>query len=139
MCYNKSMRNNYSSQRELIFKVLSSTTCHPTAEWVWERCRESMPSISKATVYRNLAGLVKSGRAIEVAGKFGSSHFDARVQPHNHVVCRVCGAVEDSFPSKELALALEHGLESRGYDGYGLTFEGLCESCRQKRISAKAQ
>lgn len=65
MCYNKSMRNNYSSQRELIFKVLSSTTCHPTAEWVWERCRESMPSISKATVYRNLAGLVKSGRAIE--------------------------------------------------------------------------
>lgn len=126
------MKTNYSAQRELVYEVLAGTVTHPTAEWVWERCREKMPAISKATVYRNLAALVRHGRAIEVVGTFGSSHFDARVYPHNHMVCSECGAVEDSFPSKELSLALEHEVENRGYTGYGLTFSGVCEKCRAK-------
>lgn len=128
------MKTNYSAQRELVYEVLAGTVTHPTAEWVWEKCRERMPSIGKATVYRNLALLVKCGRAIEVAGTFGSSHYDARTAPHNHMVCSVCGAVEDSFPSKELQLALEHELQDRGYSGYGLTFGGVCEKCRAKQF-----
>lgn len=133
------MKSNYSAQRELIYRVLASTTSHPTAEWVWEKCREQMPNISKATVYRDLAGLVASGRAIEVSGTFGSSRFDARVQQHNHMVCSVCGAVEDSFPSAELRLALEHEAQAKGYTGYGLTFGGVCENCRKKQNGALAQ
>lgn len=135
MWYNASMKVNYSAQREVVYDVLASTTCHPNAECVWEKCRERMPQISKATVYRNLECLVKLGRAIEVVGTFGSSHYDACVRPHNHMVCSVCGAVVDCFPSEELRLALEHETQAHGYTGYGLTFSGICEECKAKQLN----
>jgi len=45
---------NYSKRREVIMEVLSSTTTHPTVNWIYERARQKIPNISLGTVYRNL-------------------------------------------------------------------------------------
>lgn len=127
------MKNNYSQQRELVYEVLSNTTSHPTAEWIYEQCRLNNPSISKGTVYRNLALLKSKGEIIEVSGMFESARYDARVEKHNHVVCVKCGRVMDSFPSEELKNAVNNEMNKNGYFDYGLTFYGVCEDCKNKK------
>ncbi|HYE80275.1 MAG TPA: transcriptional repressor, partial [bacterium] len=47
-------RYNYSRQREVIYRILAGTTCHPTAEWIFQRAKEELPQLSLGTVYRNL-------------------------------------------------------------------------------------
>lgn len=127
------MKNNYSQQRELVYEVLSNTTSHPTAEWIYEKCRQKNPSISKGTVYRNLALLKSKGEIIEVSGTFESARYDARVENHNHVVCLKCGKVTDSFPTDRLVDALNCEMDENGFCGYGLTFYGVCEDCKNKK------
>ena len=43
----------YSPKREAILKCLRSTTCHPSAEWVYTQLKPQIPDLSLATVYRN--------------------------------------------------------------------------------------
>ena len=40
--------------RRLILETARATDAHPTAAWVHERVRKRLPSVSLATVYRNL-------------------------------------------------------------------------------------
>ena len=59
----------YSPKREAILQCLRSTTCHPSAEWVYSQLKPQIPDLSLATVYRNLArfrseGAVQEKRAI---------------------------------------------------------------------------
>ena len=45
----------YSPKRDAILQCLRSTTCHPSAEWVYSQLKPKIPDLSLATVYRNLA------------------------------------------------------------------------------------
>ena len=45
----------HSPKREAILECLRSTTCHPSAEWVYAQLKPRIPDLSLATVYRNLA------------------------------------------------------------------------------------
>ncbi|MDE6550451.1 MAG: transcriptional repressor [Clostridia bacterium] len=131
------MKTNRSVQRDTVYDVLRGTKSHPTAEWIYEECRRRMPNISKGTVYRNLALLVKRGDVIKVSGDFESAHYDADVSLHAHAVCSVCGAVDDCTVSKQLQDALLKEKESGGYSGYGVTFNHVCERCRASILDIK--
>ena len=45
----------FSRKREAILTCLHGTTCHPTAEWVYQQLKPQFPDLSLGTVYRNLA------------------------------------------------------------------------------------
>ncbi|HTD52528.1 MAG TPA: transcriptional repressor, partial [Thermoanaerobaculia bacterium] len=49
-------------QRHSIYEAVAATNSHPTAEWVYEQVRRSLPRISLGTVYRNLQLLVGEGK-----------------------------------------------------------------------------
>ena len=57
-------------QREVLLRVLSKAMGHPTADDMVQRVRKVLPTVSAATVYRNLQELVREGliRTLEVAG-----------------------------------------------------------------------
>ena len=44
----------YSKKREAILDAIQSTTCHPSADWVYQTLKPSHPDLSLGTVYRNL-------------------------------------------------------------------------------------
>ena len=88
----------YSPKREAILKCLRSTTCHPSAEWVYTQLKPQIPDLSLATVYRNLARFRSEG-AVQVIGCVdGEDRYDGNVAPHGHFICRGCGAVIDLPP-----------------------------------------
>ena len=40
----------YSPKRDAILQCLRSTTCHPSAEWVYSQLKPRIPDLSLATV-----------------------------------------------------------------------------------------
>ena len=71
----------YSPKRDAILQCLRSTTCHPSAEWVYSQLKPRIPDLSLATVYRNLARFRAEG-AVQVIGCVdGEDRYDGDTAP----------------------------------------------------------
>src|SRR5438876_775162 len=60
-------------QRQVIYQALLSMLDHPSPEAVYEKVRKQIPSISLATVYKNIKTFVDSGLLREVSLHHGSA------------------------------------------------------------------
>jgi Fe2+ or Zn2+ uptake regulation protein len=119
-------------QRTAVYDALRSADGHPTAEEVYRRVQEGIPTISLATVYKALEALAASGLAAKLADADGTARFDARRAPHYHLRCLRSGAVED-LPTDydpdliaKLDPGLTQALQSQGFrlTGYRLELLG---------------
>jgi Fe2+ or Zn2+ uptake regulation protein len=117
-------------QKQVILNILSNTTCHPTADWIYEEARKVMPNISKGTVYRNLKILSQSGRITELRIDKSARRYDGNGHNHYHLKCENCGNVFDlEIPvRKELD---QWAAEKTGVavNGHNIEFFGLCRGC----------
>ena len=124
----------YSRQRELILKTVLEHPCHPTADAVYTYLRQEYPTLSLATVYRNLNQLSDAGllRRIPVDG--GRDHFDGHTQPHYHLLCECCGEMADA-PMEPLEGLDQSIWEKTGFrvSGHQLLFRGICPRCAARQ------
>ena len=114
-----------------ILSALQETTVHPTADWVYAKLKPRYPNLSLGTVYRNLKKFCETGKAVSVGVINGQEHFDGRVEPHAHFVCKRCGAVLDvDVPQDDLRSDLEtrYGVRVQRSE---LLFRGVCSACRE--------
>ena len=84
-----------TKQKKLILDILSSSGCHPTAEWIYQEARKVLPDISLGTVYRNLRSLKEEGKIQELNYGKAFSRFDYNPGRHCHFICDICGQVFD--------------------------------------------
>jgi Fur family peroxide stress response transcriptional regulator len=124
----------HSKKREAILRVIQSTSAHPSAQWVYNTLKPSIPGLSLATVYRNLSLFREEGAVASLGVVGGEERFDGEVRPHPHFVCRRCGRVEDlPCPSPETlkSIAGEAGGEGPAFiiDYRRTVFYGLCGEC----------
>src|SRR3954467_11685756 len=82
-------------QRVLIHRALRELDRHVRADEVQAAVSERLPNASLPTVYATLDLLEGLGMVRRVAARAGAALYDPRVDPHQHVVCRSCGRVED--------------------------------------------
>ncbi len=121
----------YSPQREAILDLLQADRNHLTADEVHRKVRREFPSLSLGTVYRNLRILQEMGKVDELVYDGGSSHYEARREPHYHVVCRQCRRIEDVHAPLEESPADSMRFPSGwSVDAHRLEFTGLCSGCR---------
>ena len=124
----------YSRQRECILQSVRRAEGHPTADEIYDDIREELPKISLGTVYRNLSQLVKAGliRRISIPG--ASDRFDAKKLPHCHLVCGLCGQVQD-LPLGYVQKASASIQENTGFQisCEDLTIAGICDECRKNK------
>lgn len=120
----------YSRQRELIRNAVVGNDNHPTADDIYQIIRAENPTISLATVYRNLKNLAEAGEIQKLTFPIGADRFDYHTKPHCHIQCTKCGSVFDLEPAPfdQLDRFLE---EQDGFTvtGYSLTVYGLCRQC----------
>jgi Fe2+ or Zn2+ uptake regulation protein len=116
-------------QRQSIFRVLHASTVHPTAEVVYEAVRTEMPSISLRTVYQTLNDLTAMGEIHAVDLGTGSVRFDPHIAPHHHLVCEVCGRVQDVVA--EFSAATVPDADAFGFTvtATEIVFRGRCQGC----------
>ena len=117
---------NFSSKRELIYSTLCSTKTHPSAKWVYEQLKEDYPDLSLGTVYRNIALFKEKGMAIPVANVLGEERLDGDTSPHAHLVCKICGKIEDIEIPNINSLATSYSFET---DFVSVTYFGVCKDC----------
>jgi Fur family peroxide stress response transcriptional regulator len=121
-------------QRISVLKELGKKT-HPTIDDLYEALRKENPSMSLATVYKNLATLKEKGVVIEVNTAEGKMRYDIYSKPHIHLICQRCGAIEDVDYDKSLfeyQTTLEH-MKSVKIDRMDVIASvESCEFCRKK-------
>lgn len=123
----------HSRKRDAILDCMRSTTCHPTAEWVYQQLKPVFPDLSLGTVYRNLAMFKANGTIQSIGVVGGLERYDAQVHPHAHFICTCCGKVTD-LPMEQLNPALLEDaarLANGAITGYQLQFTGLCAVCNE--------
>ncbi len=84
----------YSKQREMVKVAVMGTNNHPTADWVYDKVRKTMPSISLGTIYRNLKQLQEEGE-IKAINDGSLIRYDRNTMSHNHLKCSECGTLID--------------------------------------------
>lgn len=123
-------------QRQVIYEILRNMHGHPSPEEVYARVKRRIPSISLATVYKNLHLFIESGIFHEVSLHHGSLRVETNHRPHHHLVCTRCKSISD-IDAKELGLAAKHGKLPGGFlaQRYAVDVLGLCAECQQKTKS----
>ena len=148
-----------TKQRQLILEAVRATNSHPTADELFQMIRRKLPTISLATVYRNLNFLSEIGeirklampgmpislatvyRNLNFLSEIGEirklampgmpDRFDWRMDPHDHMVCDTCGQVVDFVLPHDLGQEIASACGAQ-VDGYTLVAHGTCAHCRVK-------
>ena len=89
------MKLSKTVQRKVIVDELRKLKCHPTADELYEVVRRKLPRISLGTVYRNLEVLSANGEIQRLGLGRKQMCFDGNTSRQYHLVCRLCGAIED--------------------------------------------
>ncbi len=105
---------------------------HWSAEQIYEILKREIPTLSLATVYRNLHALQEEGRAREVALD-GWDHklWEAARTPHLHFVCRVCHKVVDLDVDLRILESLIQDVPGKPEHIRGYVY-GICSDCLSK-------
>ncbi len=116
------------SRRAVIAAVLQQTD-HFTVDELLHRCRRT----GRATVFRTIRLLTEMGVICRVLMEDGSLHYrlSERGQHHHHLVCTVCGKVQDLDECVVSDLVRDIS-DVSGYEveGHWLELFGRCAGCR---------
>ena len=127
-----------TQQRLAVYAMLAGSVNHPTPEEVFESIRGGLPSLSLATVYKILDQFQRSGFVRKVSTEGQAARYDAKVEPHHHLVCTGCGAIQDIQLKSEPDLS--RGLPADAefcVTRYDVIFHGLCGACRKSGATAR--
>lgn len=122
-------------QRKLIMDILKNSMDHPDALTVFRRAEDKKVKVSIGTVYRTLELLVKEGKAIKFYDASAIARYDARTEFHHHLICKMCGKVQDLetsiLDSEKIKREIEEKTPFKDIE-YHLTIYGICEECLKK-------
>jgi len=121
----------YSRQRECIKSILDLYHDHPTADDIYMRVREQYPNISLGTVYRNLTLLKSLGEISTISlPNGGPERFDSNLEPHYHIICKKCGAVNNIIMPPLTSIIYEAAnFYSGNVTAHETIFYGICPKC----------
>ncbi len=126
-------------QRRRIFEALCGRTDHPTPEEVYAAVKDTLPGVSRTTVYRVLETLVRVGVLAKAASPGAARRVDPRTARHHHLVCQRCDRLFDvdeaAVPHRIRPPDVRH--QGFAIQGYSIYFTGLCAACQQKTAAAR--
>ena len=112
-------------QREVVYSVIAVAKDHPTADEIFARSRQEMPTISLATVYNCLETLTDCSLIRQVNFERESTRYEPNLTPHAHFYNDETGQVMDVQLPKELLKQLKGLLpDSTAVSSVELNFRG---------------
>ncbi|MCF6243563.1 MAG: transcriptional repressor [Sulfurovum sp.] len=106
---------------------------HMAIESIYEEVAKTHPSLSLATVYKNIILMVDNGVLAEVPIEGKKSKYELVKSDHIHLVCTECGEVEDR-PHNENADALFISMtkeENFSLSKQQINLYGVCVHCKE--------
>jgi Fe2+ or Zn2+ uptake regulation protein len=118
-------------QRVVLHRALLELDRHVTADELLDSVADRLPNVSLPTIYATLELLEELGMVRRVQ-RAGTTLFDPRIDPHHHLVCTVCGSMEDLDSDLDTG-SLERAAVMRGFahERIEAVVHGRCAACRQ--------
>ena len=118
-------------QRLAIVKILAKSEGHLRVENIHVQVKKDFPTMSLATVYKNIIFIKSFGEVLELGFPDGSNRYDGnRPTPHPHVICIECKKIVDpdldSLDEIKREVALETNFKILNHR---LDVFGICNNC----------
>lgn len=124
-----------TTQRKAVYEVIRESNDHPTAATIIERLRDRGHNFAYGTIYNSLRYLTDVGLIRELRVGDAASRYDANVEEHHHIMCQVCGKIDEvnvTLPEEWLdAVAKETNyVVDAPLTSHQVVLKGVCSSCR---------
>lgn len=128
--------NNYkiTPQRMAVAKILARSEGHPSVEEIYKALQDDFPTMSLATVYRNVMLIKSLGQVLEIGFPDGSNRYDGnKPYPHPHVICIKCKKIIDPVLAT-LKDITDEVADETGFNilTHRMDFFGICQNCMKK-------
>ncbi len=110
---------------------------HMSIDAIYEEVVKTHPSLSLATVYKNIILMVEKGVLVEVPITGKKPKYELCKEDHIHLVCTACGEVEDK-PKDSLADDLFVSITNKEkftLNKQQVNLYGVCAYCREAEAS----
>ena len=126
-------------QRRVIYETVMSLHGHPSPELIYDGVRKKIPTISLATVYKNVRTFLDSGMLREVSFHHGSLRVEPNEHEHHHLVCVRCKQITDLAADSLAPVRVKERLP-RGFKVTRISVDvlGICAPCAAKESSKQS-
>jgi len=132
-----------TQQREVVADVVFKSSEHLSVEEIETALRARGERIGKATIYRTMEILVRSGLVEE--HDFGEGfkryeHLFGQQPVHEHLICTHCSSVTE-FQAPEVVRVQEEVARRHGFlaSRHRLEIYGICAGCQEKGVTVTYQ
>ena len=112
-------------QRLAILKELENQG-HAGIDEIYEKIKELFPTISLATIYKNMNSLKEEGIITEIC-IHQKPKYELLKDEHAHFICKNCGKVYDVPLSKKIIKEVNEQFPNSQKELY---IYGMCEDCK---------
>jgi len=103
---------------------------HMNIDELYKNLLEKFPSISLATIYKNINAMVDKIFLNEVKIPETKSVYELAKEEHSHLVCQSCGKIEDIVLDTTLLQNSLKGVSNFKVESTELVFSGVCQNCQ---------
>lgn len=116
-------------QRTSILKSIDKIG-HLNIDEIYEDVKESYPTLSLATIYKNIILMQEKNVLIEVPMNGEKSKYELKKEEHIHLICQECGTIKDTEITQKTqkALVVEHFQLKHSQ----INLYGVCSSCQER-------
>jgi len=117
-----------TAQRLMICREISSAG-HIDIDSLYAKLKQQIPSLSLATIYKNMHSLVEKDIISEVNVTGKKTMYEINIDPHIHHICSKCGNIEDiSFDTMQIVDSIRE-LSDKHIADCKITTTGICDNC----------
>jgi len=123
-------------QRMNILEVIEKIG-HMSVDDIYEEVTKVHPSLSLATIYKNIILMMERGVLVEVPISGQKSKYELSKADHMHLICTECGEVEDKSCLETTDKILHDLTEQEHFklNKRQINLYGVCKECQMKEAS----
>ena len=125
----KSNQIKVTPQR-LAIVTLMDKDGHISVRDIFEKIKTNFPSLSLATVYKNINAMLESNfvKELKIVGQ--DSKYELTKEAHSHLICQKCGDVKDIKLDTDTLISLALKNSDYAINDSAVQLFGLCPNCQ---------
>ncbi|PLY06126.1 MAG: transcriptional repressor [Arcobacter sp.] len=104
---------------------------HMNVDDLYKNLLKKFPSISLATIYKNVNAMVEKIFLNEVKIPEAKSVYELIKENHSHLVCSLCGGIEDVVLDTSVLEAALSSQSNFKVENTDVVFSGVCSHCQK--------
>lgn len=114
-------------QRTSILQSID-TAGHINVDDIYEDVKKQYPTLSLATIYKNIIVMQENNVIVEVPMNGEKSKYELKKDEHMHLICEKCGFIMDTEITSQTKEALV--IENFQLKSSQINLFGLCKKCQ---------